>query len=253
MEPALESLIRLVWMVIAISAGISVMVTALLRLGVDFLPMRRRWQRMKVHELISARPQPSTTATKAPDQPIDHQAALSDLIRLATANQPDPLYDLPIDRLAGQLSAAAQAVLDYPARHKDLFLTLASGANPSDLERLLAASPPAPALAGGAEAASPAQLQELVTFVDARNRVTHQIQRKLDAFQIHMTFQSRAYFQAMALGLGLLTGVLFAWIFNVDPRRLTLLQWVVIGVLGGFLASLLSDGIDALRNRLRAR
>jgi len=159
----------------------------------------------------------------------------------------------PSDRLAGQLSAAAQAVLDSPNRHKDLLLILSTGSEADDLDALLGPPPLAPSMVGDAQIASVEERRGAVGYVDARNRVSHQIQRNLDAFQIHMTFRLRAYLEAMALGLGLVAALTLAWMIGVRVDALGPPLWVVIGVLGGFLGTLLTDAARAIRGRGEAR
>jgi hypothetical protein len=264
MDPALDRYLRIIWYVVAISAGVAVVVMAVLRLAEDFFPFRRWWQEAKLRELVRAQASKvvhptageargATSNRLAQALPVNPDAALTDLVRLATGGHAPALYDLPIDRLAGQLSAAAQAVLDSPDRHKDLVLILATGSEADDLELVLSPPPLAPSMVGDAQIASVEERRSAVGYIDARNRVTHQIQRNPDALQIHMTFRLRAYLEAMGLGLGLVGALVLAWSFGIHIDAVGPAVWVIIGLLGGFLGTLLTDAARAIRGRGEAR
>src|SRR5207248_7711583 len=84
----------------------------------------------------------SEAAGPPPARDVDPGRALGNMVRLATAGKADALYSLPIDQLAGQLSVAAQSVLDFPRNNPDLLLVLSAGAETADLIRFLAPPPP---------------------------------------------------------------------------------------------------------------
>ena len=63
--------------------------------------------------------------------------AEADLVRLATAGDDEAFYDLAIEQMCGQMNAAAQVVLEYPERHKELLLLLAAQARPDDIQTVL--------------------------------------------------------------------------------------------------------------------
>src|SRR4051794_7846135 len=72
---------------------------------------------------------------------VDPERALRNMGQLAIAGKVDALYSLPIDQPAGQISVAAQSVLDYPRKNPDLALILSSGADVDDLITILSEPP----------------------------------------------------------------------------------------------------------------
>jgi len=165
-----------------------------------------------------------------------------DLFKLATDGDEKALYDLPIEQLCGQINSAAQVVLDRPIDHTDLFLCLASMADPVDAARVM--FPPK-------EAKGPRPLNDEEAkkrhdnYVDARTRVTHQIQRAIDALQIRVGFRWKFSLQIASIVLsGLIAGV-GVWTFGKGPHPV--LSSIGIAILGGFLAPVARDLVAALQ------
>ncbi len=244
MEPKdLDLLLRLVWMVLTTSAGLGVVTMVIVQLLKDLLPLRSMWQEGWIQAVVQEQ------AKKVGANPV---RAMDDLINLATAGNARALYNLPIEQLAGQFNAAAQAVLDFPARHQDLLKVLAAGAEAEDLQRVLSQRPQARTMAAARAAGAPVsqeQEQGLVDFVDSRNRVAHQCQRNLDALQIAMVFRWKLILQIVSLIVGLACAVIVAWVLIGPPDGADWLAKVgVLGIIGGFLATVVRDLTAAIQN-----
>lgn len=218
-------------------AAVGVLTMAFIQTVKDMLPVRRWFQAWWMRSWLER--QAATTGLGG-----SAQRAEDDLVRLATSGDRGALYDLPIEQMTGQMNAAAQIVLDYPWEHEDLLCCLAAQANDADIRRLLAARPPAtgphPTLS----------LEDKSALIDARNRVTHQVQRSLDGLQIAAGFRWKLYLQLASI---LLSG-LFVWVglvlFVMEPidvfvQHLPL--YALIAIVGGFLAPVARDLVAALQ------
>jgi hypothetical protein len=277
MDPELRTLVWTTWGILSVAAGVGLVVLAVQQMLQDLLALRYLYQRRDIPAIVRSIADGLRKTIKIRDKKtgdtyefegivradsdsarlegtrdVAPERALDNLVRLATAGKADALYGLPIDQLAGQLSVAAQSVLDFPRNNPDLVLILSSGAEVSDLIRILS-PPPAARDRMPAERSSPSQ--EEIDFLDARNRVAHQVQRNLDALQIHMSYWLQHYFQLWAIGFGLAFAFLLFWFSTGNPfLNWTLFrQWVVIGTLAGFFSTLFSNTLTALLGRRGAR
>jgi hypothetical protein len=239
-----------IWLTLSGAAGMGVVTMVVVQLLKDLLPVRRVWQRWWIQSVVRQQ------AAKVNANPTQ---VLGDLINLATAGNARALYDLPVERLGGQFNAAAQVVLDFPARHTDLLRVLAAGADSADVQTLLTQRPQAltlaaaPATAVPAAPANPQQNQALVGFVDARNRVANQVQRNLDALQIAMGFRWKLILQIFSLAVGVACAVAIArvWTGPADERA-SMPGSMVVGILAGFFSTVARDLLAVLEN-LRGR
>jgi hypothetical protein len=175
----------------------------------------------------------------------DAAQAEQDLIKLAADGDSKALYDLPIEQLCGQLNAAAQMVLDQPLDHPDLMRCVASVADPADIARVIfpprEAKGPRPVEAGEGQ-------KRYDSFIDARTRVTHQIQRAIDALQVSVGFRWKFYLQLASIVLSGIIAGLGVWAFgNIPGFGRRLLATMAVGVLGGFLAPVARDLVAALQ------
>jgi hypothetical protein len=243
----LDRFVRGIWLVLATAAGLGVVTMVIVQLLKDLLPLRSAWQRHWIWSVVRL---------QAAKVRADPALALDDLINVATAGNSRALYDLPIEQLGGQFNSASQLVLDFPASHSDLLRVLVAGADAADLQTLLSERPQARTMAAARTAGTPVdpQLEQApVRFVDARNRVTHQVQRNLDALQIAMTFRWKLILQVMSLVVGSACAAATAWAIAGPPNGT---EWVVkvavIGILGGFLSTVARDLTAAIQN-LRGR
>lgn len=226
-------------------AAVGVLTMAALQTIKDMLPARRWFQATWVRAWLDrqARATPAIHGSA-----VNAERAEEDLIRLATSDDRAALYDLPIEQVAGQMNAAAQVVLDYPWDHEHLLRCLGAQANVDDLRKLLDTRPPA---TGPRPQPSP---EERSALIDARNRVTHQIQRALDGLQISAGFRWKLYLQIASIALS----ALFVWIglmlfvkepIDVFVRHLPL--YVLTAIFGGFLAPVARDLLAALQQLRR--
>ncbi|MBI2002192.1 MAG: hypothetical protein HYT85_02665 [candidate division NC10 bacterium] len=239
---ALDGFVKILWPLATALAGVGLATMAVLQVIKDLTPARRWFQQLLFEQWVRRR------AEETGQNPED---ALTDLVGLATAGDARSLYDLPIEQLAGQVNAATQVVLDYPSQHEALLRILAYGASEEDLRSLLAPPP-----RRRTEEMSEAERQVLTTFVDARNRVTHQIQRSLDALQIAIGSRWKWLMQLCSVifsGVFIFVALaLFAPGSVASPRRV--IFGLVVAILGGFLAPVARDLVAALQGlRTRAR
>ena len=222
-------------------AAVGVLTMAFLQTTKDMVPVRRWFQEWWTRAWLERQ---AREAPSIPGPAVRADLAETDLIRLATSGDRDALFDLPIEQVAGQMNAATQVVLDYPWEHEHLLRCLAAQASVDDVRRLLDSRPPA---AGPRPQLSP---DERSALIDARNRVTHQVQRSLDGLQISAGFRWKLYLQVASI---LLSG-LFVWIglilfvresIELFVRHLPL--YVLTAIFGGFLAPVARDLVAALQ------
>ncbi|HEX4607942.1 MAG TPA: hypothetical protein VH092_07040 [Urbifossiella sp.] len=278
MDPELSKLVSATWGTLAVAAGVGVVVLATQQVVQDLLNLRRAFQQREIPKIVrriaaefgprvvihdsGAGDQYSfagVATAGAADTPaaggvrvrwVDPARAIRNLIRLAMAGEEAAFYGLPIDQLAGQIGVAAQTVLDAPRANPDLFLVLSAGTDTADLVTLLAQAPTdLPARAANAPP-SP----EEVAFVDARNRAAHQVQRNLDALQIHMRYWLQFYLQLWAIGVGLALTFLLFWVNVPDLTQGGLIrQGLISGVLAGFFSTLFGSLLEARLARAGGR
>jgi hypothetical protein len=169
------------------------------------------------------------------------------LIALATAGDAPALYALEIEKLAGQLGAAGAVVADFPKRYRVLLRCLARHADPDDVEELANGNPP-PDHGSGTDKARQAAWNE---YLERKVRVTHQIQRNIDGFQI-----STAYRWGWLVHLGSFAiSFVIAWIAVVytanrdgfDPSLF--FSALPIALAAGFLAPIARDLLARLTSR----
>ncbi len=223
-------------------AAVGVISMAFIQTIKDVLPVRRWFQAQWVRRWLrdQARQVPPTLTAGV----TSGNTAEVDLVRLATSGDRAALYDLPIEQVTGQMNTAAQMVLDFPWLHQDLLCCLAAQADAGDLRRLLHAVPP---VAGPRPVLS---ADEKSALIDARNRVTHQVQRSLDGLMISAGFRWKFYLQLASF----LVSALIVWaglvLFVHEPITVFVSHlplYVALSVLGGFLAPVARDLVAALQ------
>jgi hypothetical protein len=194
---------------------------ALIQTVKDLFPVRQWFQIIHLGKWLE---QGAAEARKSFERPaISSTDAEKDLIRLAVDGDRKAFYDLQIEQLCGQYTAAIQMVLEFPSQHLDLLAVTASQANKADFDLVLA-GPPNP----------PTQ-----DFLDARNRVTHQCQRAIDALQIAAGFRWKWILQIASI---VLSGVL-AWMALTYKPAVTrsFVSLIASAILAGFLAPVAKD------------
>ncbi len=237
-------------------AGIGALSMALIQTAKNMLPLRRWFQRNRVESWLAKRASAfnaSAAATAGSSAPVNVAQAESDLVHLATAGDAGALYDLPIEQLCGQINASTQVVLDYPSLHWNLLRCLASEARPQDFAII---NPPDPAarkllLRKPAVSLTDAEHNQVDDYVAARNRVSHQIQRAVDALQISVSFRWKFWMQLASILLSAALGVATLLIGNAyfdmhltPSKEFTLI--ILTAILSGFLAPVARDLVAAL-------
>src|SRR5690242_6787041 len=252
-------------------AGIGALSMALLQTAKNLLPLRLWFQRHHVERWLAQRAtqalafaraaapesaSPNTPTATPTLAPASVAQAKTDLVHLATAGDADALYSLPIEQLCGQVNAATQVILDYPSLHWNLLRCLASEAQPADLALI---NPPDPAahaarkmlLRKPAVTLTDAEHNQVDDYVAARNRVSHQIQRAVDALQISVSFRWKFWMQLSSILLSAALGVATLLIGNayfdmhLTPARECALI-ILTAILSGFLAPVARDLVAAL-------
>jgi hypothetical protein len=236
-------------------AGIGALSMALIQTAKNMLPLRRWFQRNRVENWLAHRATAAATAAGAPNS-VSIAQAKSDLVHLATAGDASALYSLPVEQLCGQINASTQVLLDYPSLHWNLLRCLASEAHPPDLALI---NPPDPAVHAArkmflrkpAVTLTDAEHNQVDDYVAARNRVSHQIQRAVDALQISVSFRWKFWMQLASILLSAALGVATLLIGGADGQinlssRGQCGLIVLTAILSGFLAPVARDLVAAL-------
>jgi hypothetical protein len=167
---------------LAAMAAIGVAAMALIQAAKDVLPIRRMFHRSRLERWVADGTREADARFGATLQAgavgVNAKRAWKDLVELSVDGDEKALLDLSIEQLCGQMSAAFQMVLDYPKQYRDLLLVAGSFATPADMNEIL--NTDRSRMGSGEGTPTPEQ----VRWADARNRVTHQLQRAVDGFQI---------------------------------------------------------------------
>jgi hypothetical protein len=224
------------------AAALGLLTMAVIQTARDLLPLRRRFQRRYVNEWLRGRARQAGGAA-------DAARAEEDLVRLAAAGDGDALYQLPIEQLSGQLATAATLVLEFPGGHPDLLACLAAEAGTGDADAVLLADRLGRTGLESLRGSSPDEFQRLV---DARTRMTHQVQRALDALQISAGARWKLMLQIAAFPLGCALAVGGAALVRLPQSGIAtpLAAALPLGLAAGFLAPIARD-LVALLDRAR--
>ncbi len=217
----MEHLPQVIWPLASAVLAIATIATALVQLLKDLLPIRRRFQRRFLGSWFSERLAEKKKA-------VAHEELMeaeTDLIHLATGGDRSAFYDLDPPQLCGQMNSAAQIALAYPDRHPTLLRFLAPEADDEDLKKIVA----------GQKEGSDVDDE----LLNASNRVTHHLQRSIDALQISMGFRWKFYLQTV---IYLVCFVLaFLCLFAVKSGGYTFLEAIAVAICAGFLSPVISD------------
>ncbi len=207
--------------------ALGVLSMAVLQTVKDLLPIRRLYQQRFLRRWLAAKGGAG----------VDVPAVERDLIALATDGDRDAFYDLPIEQLCGQMSAAAQVVLDYPASHPALLRCLSSQAPGPAVDRLVNMKTSLrQAFETLKSSPSPQARAELDELGDAKARVMHQIQRSIDALQITAAYRWKLGFQLAAFVLS--CGIAF---LATGAQEWPIASRLFVALAGGFLAPVARD------------
>ena len=246
--------LHIVWLILASAAGLGITTMVILQLAKDLLPIRSVWQRKHIshwlreqanlayqfeREQVRSFDNADSFSVPPWNLPPKDWVAKQDLIKLACAGRPRAFYSLAVEQLAGQASTAAQFVVDYPAGHEDLLRILATGTSIFDLDILFRAAREPYAIGS----------DEMQKLVDSRTRISHLVQRNLDAFQISIASRWKLYLQIVAIVLSVVLMCFLVWVFPLNRGALEYIQAAVIGVLGGFMSSAVWDLFGLIRAR----
>ena len=226
-------------------AAIGALTMAILQTIKDLTPVRSIFNKAKVTNWLNrqqTRPHGATlqqAMANAPD-------GLTDLLILSTAAHEAALFDLELERLAGQISAAAGIVVDYPERHAKLLWALAASAEEADIAILVTAAQGGYLQLRNLQAAQPDQYDELLA---AKIRVTHQVQRNIDGFQISTAFTWKVYVQYASFIVSfVLTGIAL----TLSTASFGLAVILLVGLAAGFFAPIARDLVAILDKARRA-
>ena len=165
------------------------------------------------------------------------------------------LFELPIERLMGQIQDAADQALHNPLHHPDLFAFLTRSARTDDVAMWLRE---VDQLASHSQASE--QLRK--DTAERYTRLKQQVRRHLDSFQIVTTLRWREWnLRAMAVvGAAWMLAVQLlalahmpdgSWTpvgdFLAQLSPLTMAKLLLVAVFGGALAPVVKDLIDSLR------
>lgn len=201
---------------------------AILQTLKDLLPIRQQFHRYQLKKWFQERCDKN-----------QWNKAEGDLVGLATDGDADAFFDLATEQLCGQMSAAAQIVVEFPQEYADLLHCLTKTVPPETRTLLTAEKGPLSrrfetlkqgAAKGPAPQEQAAKLDELAS---AKVRMMHQIQRSIDAFQISALYRWKTGFQWASFIL--CVAIAFAATKGGYPHR------VAIGFVAGFLAPVARD------------
>jgi len=114
---------------------------------------------------------------------------------------------------------------------------LSQGADVQDVAMVIAQSP---------EGSRTKRKEPLAAFLEARARVSHRIQRNLDAVQIALGSRWQFFLQLTAMMLSVL--LIEIAVFSMTGWQFNTILWAaVVGILGGYLAPVARDVVAALQ------
>ncbi len=221
----------------AIAVGLLSM--AIIQMFKDILPVRRWFQRSWVQKWLRLK------------RSAEYLAAEKDLVQLATDGDYNSFYNLPIEQLCGQANAAAQAALDNPKMHALLLRCLGSEADPNDLSTIIGGPPPEARKPRAQFAPDDPSLGRVDDYVDARNRVAHQIQRAIDSLQVSAGQRWKFWIQLLSMAISLIIACLGVSFFGELYGWQRVETIIAVALLGGFFAPIARDliaGLQQLRN-----
>ncbi|GAC1645958.1 MAG: hypothetical protein NVS9B15_03760 [Acidobacteriaceae bacterium] len=166
-----------------------------------------------------------------------------ELVELAVSGDSQALYDLTIEKLAGQISAALMSAMEYPQRHAELIRLFAQGADEEDLSVLQTVNT-------SLRSKKPEEFTEedqsaMVAYSDARTRVAHRIQRFIDSLQISVGEAWRRKLQRFSFAISVVLGAVFVfYLRRTWPGMGLVTLSLATAVLGGFLAPLVKDVVS---------
>jgi len=217
-------------------AAIATLVMALIELAKAITNARPRFHRKEVRQWIGA------------------GAAYEQLLVLSVSSVSgdDALFDQPTDKMMGQIQAAGNVAIEFPAAYPDLYRLLTEpprpksappATEPNDADEWLEFARRIEAPVGGE--ADPAFVTRATR---ARARLDHFMSRKLDAFQTRTEYKWARANQYLAV----FSATVFLLVLLSELRTSNPLLWGLTSVFGGLVSPLAKDVASALSG-LRAR
>lgn len=158
-------------------------------------------------------------------------SAEQDIIKLSTGGSAYLLYTLPIEKMSGQINAAAQIALAYPFKYKSIIKALGFNADTDDIDNLIM---------------DPLSIQNTQEYANARNRVSNMMQRNLDALQIQI---NGIWSRLMQLAGVLVSIVLIISIAGTSEYGIkNPSDLILFAVFGGMIAPVAKDILTQLTN-----
>jgi hypothetical protein len=235
-------------------AGLGSLTMAILQAVKDTTPVRQWFQK---HQLTKWLKEHAEEAKKNGNGSPSWCEAMNQIVLLSTNGDPDAFFSLEIEKLCGQWSAGAQIVLDSPQEYPDFFSCVAALSRTPDYEKVFGRAFPVPMLPNlEAKLDEHEQKQRLAarqSFIDARTRVAHQIQRAIDAFQIETAFRWKLAFQVASYFLSFALAASAMAIGTPSNTHLsqTIAQTIIWSAVAGFLAPIARD-LLAVVQKLRS-
>lgn len=252
LQIALDRVYGLVWPMATALAGVGTATMAAFQMGKDLFHVRREFNRSRVRRWLELRA--GEAAKLGLTERVNVERAENGLVLLGTAGDADALYSLEIDKLAGQINAAARMALDSPRGCEEIIYCLAAQADRDDVRQVL--RPPASPAPSASDEVKRRARDEAAPYLEAKNRVATHIQRTLDGFQIMLDYRWKHWNQAWAfwLNAGFVMSVLLVNSYRTGGYRSDTPAYVAVAILGGFVAPVAKDlvsALEALKGRKR--
>ena len=222
LQDGVDTAVNNVWALVAALAGVGIFAMALIEIFRLIFQPRLFLNRAIVRRWLTTSGQ------------VDAEAQI---VKLSTGGNAYLLYSLPVERMAGQINAAAQIALAYPATYPTVITALAANSEPTDVD-----------VVTGGQATAPSPQD----YAEARNRVANMIQRNLDALQIRIN----GYWSRGLQVASVVVSVLLILVF-LSPSAVTVedyLRVIIFAVIGGMVAPVAKDILSTLKKvKERAR
>lgn len=231
------------WAVLLAAVGAFAM--AVLEFFKGLLPIRETFNRAEVEAWIEGKPGgalPWHLASRGAIPPITGEPGIvaDQLFDLAIGGKSfaPTLFDQPVEKMLGQVQAAANVALEYPTRYEHLyhFLCHPTGTpslQPDDAEIWFRFNQRAQGDVPDAAAKEAHQ---------ARVRLDNLVRRRLDALQARIAFRWARYNQFLSVSLG----AAILWLALQSVPGINLVVAALLAFLGGMIAPLAKDLASAL-------
>jgi len=181
----------------------------------------------------------------------DGRPAFESLLHLVAPRYTEDVLGLPSEQLCAQIGATLEVLLSDAKHHDQLLYALAGPHGFYDVDEYMRRS--ATFSPRNPSSVSDVALSDSdVELIDSRNRLSHRLQRSLDAFQVHVASAWAFHLRSLALAIACILAAVGAFLFGAwatDPIG-ALAVVLLAGVIGGVLSSTARD-LVAVLERLR--